>query len=76
MNQIQLFIFFFTLFPFFNLNAADFNWQSCSPEIANFCKDEKNDEKIWACLQAHDEILTTECENTHAEYEKQTGKND
>lgn len=58
----------------FNANAIDFEWKACKSEIANLCKGEKDNEKIWACLQTYDIDLSTECDIEHSEYEKLTGK--
>jgi len=55
-------------------NAAPFDWRACNAETAKFCPTEKNDEKIWACLQAHDADLSVKCDTQHSVYEVKTGK--
>lgn len=54
--------------------AADFDWKACKVELAKFCKDVKGDEKIWACLQKHDDDLSRSCDASHTKYEELTGK--
>jgi hypothetical protein len=54
---------------------AAFDWAPCKAEIEKYCPGEKDDEKIWACLQKHDIDLSEKCDNdAHSVYEKETGK--
>ncbi len=53
---------------------ADFDWKACKAELEKFCKDVKGDEKIWACLQKHDDDLSRTCDASHGKYEELTGK--
>ena len=56
-------------------SAKAFDWKACDAEIAKFCPGEKDDEKIWACLQKHDVDLSEKCDNEgHSKYEKESGK--
>jgi len=56
-------------------NAHAFDWKVCEAEIAKFCPGEKDNEKIWACLQKHDIDLSEKCDNEgHSKYEKESGK--
>ena len=55
--------------------AYAFDWGACKAEIDKFCPGEKDDEKIWSCLQKHDIDLSKECDNNaHSKYEEATGK--
>lgn len=55
--------------------AGKFDWSVCSAEIQKYCPSEKDDEKIWACLQKHDIDLSEKCDNEgHSKYEAATGK--
>ncbi len=58
----------------FAAEKADFDWKACKVELAKFCKDVKGDEKIWACLQKHDDDLSRTCDASHGKYEELTGK--
>ncbi len=56
-------------------SAQAFDWKVCEAEIAKYCAGEKDDEKIWACLQKHDIDLSEKCDNEgHSKYEATTGK--
>lgn len=56
-------------------SAQAFDWSACKAETEKFCAGEKDDEKIWACLQKHDIDLSEGCDNNaHSKYEKETGK--
>jgi hypothetical protein len=55
-------------------NAEQFDWSACKSEIAQFCPNEKDDEKIWACLQTYDIDLSSSCDKEHSVYEHKTGK--
>ena len=55
--------------------AFAFDWKPCEAEITKYCPGEKDDEKIWACLQKHDVDLSEKCDNEgHSKYEAATGK--
>ena len=51
-----------------------YDWSACKAEIQKFCKDEKGNEAIYACLEKHDKELSKTCDATHEKYEKLTGK--
>ena len=55
-------------------SAVDFDWTDCKDEISKFCIEDKDNEKIWACLQEHDIDLSAPCDKAHSVYEEKTGK--
>ena len=55
-------------------NVAPFDWMACNAETAKFCPAEKDDEKIYACLHAHDADLSPTCDKQNTAYEAKTGK--
>ncbi len=56
-------------------SAQAFDWSVCKAEVDKYCAGEKDDEKIWACLQKHDIDLSEKCDNEgHSKYEASTGK--
>lgn len=52
---------------------AAMDWKACSKEIAQYCKDVKGDDKIYACLETHDADLSKDCQVPHGKYEADNG---
>jgi hypothetical protein len=74
-NSLLAFVFALAATASFTSAAHAFDWSVCKAEIDKFCAGEKDDEKIWACLQKHDIDLSEKCDNEgHSKYEAATGK--
>ena len=55
-------------------SAQPFDWKDCKIELEKFCQGVSGDDKIWACLEKHDEKLSKKCDQSHGKYEEITGR--